>query len=58
MGLKADRDVLNWTQMFTRTEWYVVPIFWGPIAIFLFVLSLLQFTDQQVFWLFFRLAVV
>lgn len=30
----------------TRTKWWVVPMFWGPITIFLFALSALQFTDK------------
>jgi len=30
--------------MCTRTEWYVVPIFWTPIAVYLFLRSLFQFT--------------
>ena len=30
--------------MCTRTEWYVVPIVWGPIAAYLFLRSLFQFT--------------
>ena len=30
--------------MCTRTEWYVVPIFWAPITIYLFLRSLFQFT--------------
>jgi len=32
----------------TRTQWYVVPLVWGPIATFLGVLSVLQFTDRYV----------
>ncbi|ORY34242.1 hypothetical protein BCR39DRAFT_517187 [Naematelia encephala] len=32
---------------FTRCKWYVVPMIWGPITAFLFVLSLLQFTDSS-----------
>jgi len=28
----------------TRTVWYVVPIFWGPITAYLFLRSLFQFT--------------
>lgn len=31
-------------EMFTRTVWYVVPMVWLPIAINLFVRSMLQFT--------------
>ncbi|EFI26769.1 oxidoreductase [Coprinopsis cinerea okayama7 len=31
-------------EMFTRTVWYVVPLFWGPIATYLFLRSLFQFT--------------
>lgn len=30
--------------MNTRTVWYVVPLFWGPIALYLFLRSLFQFT--------------
>lgn len=30
--------------MFTRTKWYVVPAFWGPITAYLFLRSLVQFT--------------
>ncbi|KIK02814.1 hypothetical protein K443DRAFT_677278 [Laccaria amethystina LaAM-08-1] len=31
-------------EMATRTVWYVVPIFWAPIAIYLFLRSVFQFT--------------
>ena len=31
-------------QMFTRTVWYVVPLFWGPIMANLFLRSVFQFT--------------
>jgi len=31
-------------EIFTRTVWYVVPIFWGPITANLFLRSALQFT--------------
>ena len=31
-------------KMCTRTEWYVVPLFWSPIAAYLFLRSLFQFT--------------
>lgn len=31
-------------EAFTRTNWYVVPIVWGPIAIYLFLRSAFQFT--------------
>ncbi|KAF9482708.1 oxidoreductase [Pholiota conissans] len=31
-------------EMFTRTEWWVVPIVWGPITAYLFLRSLFQFT--------------
>jgi 4-hydroxysphinganine ceramide fatty acyl 2-hydroxylase len=31
-------------EMLTRTEWYVVPMFWAPITIYLFLRSLFQFT--------------
>lgn len=30
--------------MCTRTEWYIVPLFWGPITAYLFLRSLFQFT--------------
>ncbi|KAF9493093.1 fatty acid-2 hydroxylase [Pleurotus eryngii] len=41
-------DVL---ESFTRTVWYVVPIFWLPIAGYLFLRSLLQFTGPIAdFW--------
>ena len=30
--------------MFTRTEWYVIPIFWLPITSYIFLRSLFQFT--------------
>ena len=36
-------DVL---EMFTRTSWYVVPMVWGPITMFLAVLSIMQFSDR------------
>ncbi|KAK0544213.1 fatty acid alpha-hydroxylase, partial [Tilletia horrida] len=32
-------------EMFTRTPWYVVPAFWGPIAAALFFRSAVQFVD-------------
>lgn len=38
-------DVL---EMFTRTKWYVVPMVWGPITMFLGCLSALQFTDKTI----------
>ncbi|KAF8526514.1 hypothetical protein BU17DRAFT_40326 [Hysterangium stoloniferum] len=31
-------------EMLTRTSWFVVPIFWLPIASYIFTLSMLQFT--------------
>ena len=31
-------------EMCTRTEWYIVPLFWGPITAYLFLRSLFQFT--------------
>ena len=34
----------DFLEMFTRTEWWVVPVFWGPIAIYLFIRSLVQFS--------------
>ncbi|TYJ51708.1 hypothetical protein B9479_007712 [Cryptococcus floricola] len=33
---------------FTRTQWYVVPIIWWPIAAFLGVLSILQFSQSGI----------
>lgn len=36
-------DVL---EMFTRTSWYVVPMVWGPITMFLAILSVMQFSDR------------
>ncbi|GFZ52022.1 hypothetical protein JCM24511_09794 [Saitozyma sp. JCM 24511] len=36
------------SQALTRTKWYVVPLVWGPIATFLFALSVLQFTDKSI----------
>lgn len=36
-------DVL---EMFTRTSWYVVPMVWGPITMFLAILSIMQFSDR------------
>ncbi|KAF8325775.1 oxidoreductase [Cantharellus anzutake] len=35
----------NFLEMFTRTEWYVVPIFWLPIATAIFFRSALQFAQ-------------
>ncbi|KAH8101821.1 oxidoreductase [Cristinia sonorae] len=34
----------NYLEMFTRTVWYVVPIVWLPIAAYLYVRAILQFT--------------
>lgn len=36
--------ILIITQFNTRTVWYVVPLFWGPIATYLFFRSALQWT--------------
>lgn len=36
--------LITCSQMFTVTSWYIVPIFWLPIAFFLLVRSALQFT--------------
>ncbi|KAK4683721.1 4-hydroxysphinganine ceramide fatty acyl 2-hydroxylase, partial [Tremellales sp. Uapishka_1] len=33
---------------FTRTQWYIVPLVWGPIMSFLAVLSVFQFTDSSI----------
>jgi 4-hydroxysphinganine ceramide fatty acyl 2-hydroxylase len=30
--------------VFTRTQWYVVPLVWGPIALYLGLRSVIQFT--------------
>lgn len=38
----------SFLEAFTRTNWYVVPIFWTPITLFLVYLSLLQFTDNSI----------
>ncbi|TFK41614.1 fatty acid-2 hydroxylase [Crucibulum laeve] len=37
-------------EMLTRTVWYVVPIFWAPIAGYLFLRSLFQFTGPLPAW--------
>ncbi|TFK20518.1 oxidoreductase [Coprinopsis marcescibilis] len=34
----------DFLEAFTRTVWYVVPIFWGPIALYIFLRSVFQFT--------------
>ncbi|KAH9477788.1 Ceramide very long chain fatty acid hydroxylase SCS7 [Psilocybe cubensis] len=34
----------DYLEMFTRTEWWVIPVFWGPITFYLFLRSLFQFT--------------
>ncbi|KAF9063724.1 hypothetical protein BDP27DRAFT_1299516 [Rhodocollybia butyracea] len=34
----------DYLEVFTKSKWYVVPIFWLPIAIYLFLRSALQFT--------------
>ncbi|KAE8270462.1 hypothetical protein A4X09_0g1863 [Tilletia walkeri] len=34
-------------EMFTRTPWYVVPAFWGPITAALFYRSVVQFVDPK-----------
>lgn len=31
-------------QVFTRTQWYIVPLLWTPIALYLGLRSVLQFT--------------
>jgi 4-hydroxysphinganine ceramide fatty acyl 2-hydroxylase len=33
--------------MLTRTKWFVVPIFWGPIALYLGLRSLSQFSGAR-----------
>jgi 4-hydroxysphinganine ceramide fatty acyl 2-hydroxylase len=35
-------------EMFTRTSWYVVPMVWGPITMFLATLSIMQFSDSSI----------
>src|SRR5262249_16449781 len=32
----------GWLEIHTRTAWYVVPLFWGPITLYLFLRSVLQ----------------
>ncbi|RXW20173.1 hypothetical protein EST38_g5680 [Candolleomyces aberdarensis] len=34
----------EYLEVFTRTAWYVVPLLWGPIAAYLFLRSVFQFT--------------
>jgi 4-hydroxysphinganine ceramide fatty acyl 2-hydroxylase len=34
---------LTLTQALTRTVWWVIPLFWGPITTYLFLRSLIQF---------------
>jgi len=34
----------DFLEMFTRTEWWVVPVFWSPIAAYLFVRCIVQFS--------------
>ncbi|KAL7418698.1 fatty acid alpha-hydroxylase [Cryptotrichosporon argae] len=48
--LKESARLFKWDilEALTRTKWYVVPIVWGPPTIFLFYLSLLQFTDPSI----------
>jgi len=48
--LKESARLFEWDALeaLTRTKWWVVPVFWGPIASFLFVLSLYQFTDKNI----------
>ncbi|KXN89147.1 Ceramide very long chain fatty acid hydroxylase SCS7 [Leucoagaricus sp. SymC.cos] len=36
----------EYLEVFTRTAWYVVPTFWGPIAAYLFFRSVFQFTGS------------
>jgi 4-hydroxysphinganine ceramide fatty acyl 2-hydroxylase len=38
----------DFLEMFTRTKWYVVPLVWGPITLFLGYLSMLQFSDSRI----------
>lgn len=38
----------DFLEMFTVTPWYVVPMFWGPITMFLAVLSVYQFNDSSI----------
>ncbi|RXK37214.1 oxidoreductase [Tremella mesenterica] len=48
--LKESARMFEWgfLEGFTRTQWWVVPMIWGPITMFLFYLSTLQFTDSSV----------
>ena len=48
--LKESARLFQWDalEMLTRTKWWVVPLFWGPITAFLFALSMLQFTDSSI----------
>lgn len=48
--LKDSARLFEWNilEMQTRTKWFVVPLVWGPITMFLAVLSMLQFTDRLV----------
>lgn len=38
----------DFLESFTRTAWYVIPMFWGPITMFLGYLSLLQFSNSAI----------
>lgn len=48
--LKESARLFTWDilEALTRTKWYVVPLVWGPITLFLGYLSLLQFTDSRI----------
>ncbi|KZT41601.1 oxidoreductase [Sistotremastrum suecicum HHB10207 ss-3] len=34
----------DYLEVFTRTSWYIVPLFWSPVALYFFIRSSLQFT--------------
>lgn len=36
----------EYLEVFTKTKWWVVPMVWGPITMFLGVLSMVQFGDS------------
>lgn len=48
--LKDSARLFSWDilEMLTRTKWFIVPLIWGPITLFLAYLSLLQFTDKRI----------
>lgn len=48
--LKESARLFKWDilESLTRTKWWVVPMIWGPITMFLFTLSAMQFTDKSI----------